>query len=341
MAATMRDVAQAAGVSVKTVSNYFNGYRYMSAATRERVEAAVEQLGYQINVAARNLRSGRSRMIALVIPELDHPYYSLLAQQVIDAADEVGLSVLVETTGGRRDRELGALSGVHGQVIDGAIYEPIALRPADRGFLDAAMPLVMIGERVFDGLADHVLINDVAAARTAMEHLIASGRRRIAVIGTNDAAPPAGAALRRIGCAEALDAAGIPFDERLMLPVGPWHRAAGAEAIARLIDEGVEFDAVFGFNDALALGAQWLLAQRGIRVPEQVAVMGLDDTEDGRFAHPTLTTVSPGVRQIARTAVELLAARIADPTAAGGFQTVLADFDLMARESTRAAVAGA
>jgi DNA-binding LacI/PurR family transcriptional regulator len=334
MAATMSDVAKAAGVSIKTVSNFFNGYPYMRDETRARIEAAVAELGYRMNASARNLRSGRSRMIALVIPELDSAYLAPLAQDVIDAADELGLSVLVETTAGRREREIGALSGLHRQVLDGLIYEPLALHQEDAGLIDLNVPLVMIGQRFLEGLADQVLIADRDAARAAVAHLVETGRRRIALIGVRDAGEPSGSALRQRGAEEALAAAGIPVDPRLHVDPGPWRRENGAAAMARLLDDGVELDAVFGFNDSLALGAQWMLQERGLRVPEDVAVAGLDDTADSRFAQPPLTTVSPGRRAIARRAVEMLAERIEHGAGAGAFRTETMGFELLVRGST-------
>ncbi|OUE25047.1 HTH-type transcriptional regulator DegA [Clavibacter michiganensis] len=334
MAATMSDVAKAAGVSIKTVSNFFNGYPYMRAETRARIEAAVAELGYRMNVSARNLRSGRSRMIALVIPELDSAYLAPLAQDVIDAADELGLSVLVETTAGRRDREIGALSGLHRQVLDGVIYEPLALHQEDADLIDLNVPLVMIGQRFLEGLADQVLIADRDAAHAAVAHLVETGRRRIALLGVRDADEPSGSALRQRGAEDALAAAGIPLDPRLQVDPGPWRREAGAAAMARLLDDGVELDAVFGFNDSLALGAQWALQERGLRVPEDVAVAGLDDTEDSRFAQPPLTTVSPGRRAIARRAVAMLAERIERGTDAGPFRSETMGFELLVRGST-------
>ncbi|MFP7761244.1 LacI family DNA-binding transcriptional regulator [Marisediminicola sp. LYQ85] len=334
MAATMTDVAARAGVSVKTVSNFFNGYQYMRPDTRARIEAAVAELDYRINRSARALRSGRTRMIALVLPELDHSYFAQLAQEIIDAADERGLTVIVETTRGRRDRELAAVTGIAGQVVDGAIYGPVALGPHDARHIDEAFPLVVIGERLVEGLGDHVLIADLEVARTAVTHLTALGRKRVVLLGVNDSPLPRGSALRRLGAEQALTEAGLAVDPELALPVTEWHRQEGAEAISGLLDRGVAFDAVFGFNDALALGAQWELQRRGLTVPDDVAVIGVDDTEDGRFAQPPLTTVSAGRQSIAHLTVELLVRRIEHGRPAAGFSTHLMPHELVVRGST-------
>ena len=119
-----------------------------------------------------------------------------------------------------------------------------------------------------------------------------------------------------------------------MVEGGLWHRSTGAEAMAGLLDAGVEVDAVFALNDALALGALHTLHVRRIEVPEQVAVVGFDDIDESRYAVPSLTTIEPGREQIARTAVDLLVRRIAEPGDTRPFQRVVADFSLVGREST-------
>ncbi|BDZ51958.1 LacI family transcriptional regulator [Frondihabitans sucicola] len=333
MPATMHDVAALARVSVKTVSNYFNGYPYMRAETRARIERAVDELGYRLNVTARSLRRGSTGMISLIVPELDQAYFAELAQEVIDVAATFGLTVLVETTSGDRDRELEALSGLHRQLIDGAIFDPLALGPSDAPQLGGGLPLVILGERQFEGLADHVLIADEEVAHRAVSHLVEIGRRRILLLGAGSPGTHT-AILRRRGSEAALAEAGLPVDGDLVVSTDGWTRDAGAAATARALDDGRRFDAVFGFNDALALGAQWVLLERGLAVPGDVAVIGVDDTRDARFAHPTLTTMSPGRAQIARRAVELLVSRIREPETENGFASVTADFELIVRDST-------
>jgi DNA-binding LacI/PurR family transcriptional regulator len=329
----MREVAARAGVSVKTVSNFFNDYPHMTDATRDRVAKAVAELDYRVNASARSLRAGRSGMIALIVPELQ-AYFAELAREVIDAAAPFGLTVLVETTSGERDREIAALAGARRQRIDGAIFDPLALGPGDVEHVRSSLPLVIIGERQFDGLADHVLIADVEVARAAMAHLIERGRRRILLLGADRISPSHTAALRRRGCELALADAGLPFDPRLIAVAVPWSREGGAEAVYAALEAGVDFDAVFAFNDVLALGAQFALVESGRAVPGDVAVVGVDDTEDGRFSTPSLTTMSPGRAQIARRAVDLLVDRIASP--GRPFVQVTADFELIERRSSGA-----
>ncbi|TDC44487.1 LacI family transcriptional regulator, partial [Micromonospora sp. KC207] len=304
----LKDVAERAGVSVKTVSNVVNGYQHVRPDTRARVEQAVADLNYRPNLSARNLRKGRTGVIALALPGLDIPYFAELARHVVTAAAERGWAVLIDQTGGGSERERAA-AGIGDHLIDGLIFSPLALTAEDLAGLDGT-PLVLLGERVDHGPADHVVIDNVAAARKATAHLISLGRRRIAAIGAQRTPERATARLRLAGYAAALDEAGIAYDERLVAPAPAWHRANGAAAMRHLLTSGVRPDAVFCCDDTLALGALRALHEAGLRVPGDVAVAGFDDIEDGRFSIPTLTTIAPDKERIARLAVELLANRV-------------------------------
>ncbi|THV29062.1 LacI family DNA-binding transcriptional regulator [Glycomyces paridis] len=333
MAATLHDVANLAGVSFKTVSNVVNGHPHVRPSTRERVERAIAELGYKPNLSARSLRSGRTGAIALAVPELNLSYFAELASFVIAAAEQAGLVTLVEQTGGDRDRELALLKSPRLRMTDGLILSPLGMGQEDADALDVAFPLVLLGERTFDWPNDHVTMSNLNAAHAATEYLIASGRRRIAVIGENEDEVMGSARLRLRGYREALEAHGIPYDERLVARATLWHRADGARAMHDLLDRGADFDAVFGFNDTLALGAMRVLQEAGLRVPEDVAVLGFDDLDEAAYAIPSLTTVDPGREWIARTAVETLLERIGRKGKDLAPRTKLADFTIIERES--------
>ncbi|GIG25528.1 LacI family DNA-binding transcriptional regulator [Cellulomonas denverensis] len=333
--ATMHDVALVAGVSVKTVSNVINGYPHIRPGTKQRVEEAIDQLGYRVNITARSLRQGRTGMIGLAVPELSLPYFAELAETIIRVAEETGTLVLIEQTNANRAREIEALGSRMRHLTDGLIFSPLALGQEDVDLFAVDFPLVLLGERVFGGPADHVTMDNVAAARAATEHLIARGRRRIAVIGAHPGERVGTAALRVRGYRDAMAAAGIPVDERLVAEAGAWHRSTGDAAMTALLDLGVEIDAVFGLNDAVALGAMHALRLRGLRVPEDVAVIGFDDIEEAAYSAPTLTSVAPGLEQIARTAVAYLRERI-DGTAPDAARQMVTDFSIVTRQSTGA-----
>lgn len=332
MNATMRDVARVAGVSVKTVSNVVNDFPHVSAATRARVLAAIDDLGYQMNFTARSLSLGRTGMITLAVPELSLPYFAALSDEVIDAAAELGYTVLIEQTGGQRERELEVLHSARRRMTDGLIFSPIALRGADAPVLEVGFPMVLLGERALNSHLPHVATANLAGAREVTRHLLATGRRRIAVIGSYDPDGTGAGSLRTRGVREALAEAGLEHDDALTGHALTWNRAAGAQAMQEVLDRAEQPDAVLGLNDALALGAMRVLYERGLDVPGDVAVAGFDDIEEGRFSRPSLTTVDPGRPQIARTAVRLLVERLAHPDGEGA--EVVVETTLRPREST-------
>jgi DNA-binding LacI/PurR family transcriptional regulator len=334
MAATLHDVAGLAGVSIKTVSNVINDYPHIRPATREKVEKAIAELGYTPNLTARNLRSGRTGAIALAVPDLSLAYFAELAASVIAAAEAAGVVVLVEQTGGDRDRELDLLRSPRLKLTDGLIFSPLGMGQDDVAALEVPYPLVLLGERIFDGPTDHVTMRNVEAARAATEYLIEQGRRRIAVIGAHEGEVIGSAGLRLRGYREALDAAGIAFDEDILGYTTLWHRANGAESMREILARGVHFDAVFGFNDTLALGAMRVLQEAGRRIPEDVHVVGFDGLDEAEYSIPSLTTVDPGRKWIAKTAVSTLLERIAGGAALGEPRALLADFRVIERESS-------
>ncbi len=334
MAATLHDVAQLAGVSIKTVSNVVNNFAHIRPETRRRVQAAIDELGYQPNLSARSLRSGRSGVIGLVLPELSLSYFAELADAVIARAAAHDLVVLVEQTGADRDREIAVLTSPRMRLTDGLIFSPLGMGQDDAAHLEVDYPMVLLGERIFDGPVDHVTMRNVEAARAATEFLIASGRRRIAVIGAHENEVLGSAALRLQGYTEALAAAGIPFDPALVTFTTLWHRANGAASMRALIESGTGFDAVFGLNDALTLGALRVLQEHGLRVPDDVAVIGFDNIDEAQYTVPSLTTIDPGREQIAQRAVELLVQRMAAGAGRPAHpEQVLVDFDVVVRES--------
>ena len=331
----MHDVAKLAGVSFKTVSNVINHHPHVAEATRAKVQAAIDQLGYQPNLSARSLRSGRSGVLGLAVPELSLAYFAQLADEVIQAAEKRGQVVLIEQTGGDRQRELEVLRSPRLQLTDGLLFSPLGLGIDDAELVNIDTPLVLLGERIFNGPVDHVTMQNVEAARAATEHLIAQGRRRIAVVGAHEGEVIGSAGLRLTGYRQALDAAGLEFDETLISYVGTWHRANGADGMRKLLATGVSFDGLFAMNDELALGAMRVLQEVGLNIPKDVAVIGFDDVDEGRYSIPSLSTVDPGRREIAETAIDLLLGRIAEKGVDKREPSeVLSAFRIVVRESS-------
>jgi DNA-binding LacI/PurR family transcriptional regulator len=332
VAVRLSDVAKRAGVSVKTVSNVVSGYAHVSPATRKRVQKALDSLGYQPNLSARSLRGGRSGVIGLAVPGLN-PYFVELAGLVERAVAEAGYTLLVDQTEALHERESRVVRGIRPQLIDGLIFSPSALDGATIAKGRSATPLVLLGERVSDGSIDHVGIDNVSAAHEAVKHLIDLGRRRIAAVGALRSPSGELARMRLAGYTAALTEAGIPRKRDLIVPVQRFERIEGVSATRRLLATGIRPDAIFAFNDVLAFGVLRALYEDGIRVPDDVAVVGFDDVEEGRFSLPTLTTISPDKQQIARCAVANLMERL-DGGADAPPRDVVVQHSLVQREST-------
>lgn len=327
--ATLRDVADLAGVSVKTVSNVVNGYTFVKAENRRRVEDALSATGYRPNLGARNLRRGRTGYLALVVPELSIPYFGELAGNVIAAAARRDWRVLIEQTQGDRDRERETLAALGSHMVDGAIVSPQAVSTGDVDI--PGIPMVLLGEHPLELPLDHVGIDNVRAAATAVRHLAGLGRRRIAVIGQH---PTRGTAIQRLtGYRQALAEAGLPRRPELVASALRYHHSDGAEAMARLLALPEPPDAVFCFNDMLALGAIRAAVERGHRVPQDVAIVGFDNAEHSAYSLPSLTTIAPDKAALAQAAVDLVHRRTAEQHDFPP-QDVQIPFALEVREST-------
>ncbi len=331
MSATMRDVARVAGVSVKTVSNVVNDFPHVSEATRRRVRDAIDQLGYQMNFSARNLSLGRTGMVTLAVPELSLPYFAELSDEIIDAAAARGYTVLIEQTGGLRQREMEVLFSARRRMTDGLIFSPLALRGGDAPALEVDFPIVLLGERALHSQVPHVAMANADGARAATEHLLARHRRRIAVVGGFDESGTGAGSLRTAGVRAALADAGLRLDDALVGHAETWTRSTGADAMRSLLERGRPFDAVVGLNDVLALGAMRVLYERGVGVPDDVAVVGFDDSSWAAQSRPALTTVRQPVEQMAAEMARLLLEQID----AGGplVRSVIFEPTLVVRES--------
>jgi DNA-binding LacI/PurR family transcriptional regulator len=307
---TLADIAARVGVSSKTVSNVVNGTGWVGAEVRARVEAAIEELGYRPNLAARHLRRGSSGILALALPTLAEPYFAELAAAFVDAAQARGLTVLVAQTGGRREVEVDMLEGIRLPALDGLILSPLQLTREDLDARRSRSALVLLGEHGEALAGDdvhHVGVDNVAAAAAATRALLARGRRRIATIGIQEGESQDTSRLRFAGYVQALAEAGLPVVDELLGSVSDFNRAEGSLAAERLLDAGAEFDALLCFNDSLALGALYTLGVRGVRVPDDVEVMGFDDIAEGRFSIPSFSTVDPGRAGVAERVLDILA----------------------------------
>jgi DNA-binding LacI/PurR family transcriptional regulator len=335
MRTTLHDVAKAAGVSIKTVSNVIHDHPNVTPKTKEKVQAAIKALSYSPNLSARSLRMGKTNVIGLAIPELLNSYFTELANFVITAAEEKGLTVLIEQTKGDREKELQILDHAQRNLVDGMIYSPLGLHQEDAELTKVSYPLVLVGENIFNGPNDHVTMKNVEAAKAATEYLIKLGHRRIAVIGAHKGEVIGSAGLRLTGYTQALEEAGIEYDEELVGYSAPWFRSNGAEVMTEMLERTRDFTAVFALNDLLAFGAMRVMQEHGISIPGDVSVLGFDNLEEAKYSIPSLSSLEPGKEAIAQKAVATLIERMnLEDMGSIPAREIEVDFEIIEREST-------
>lgn len=332
--ATIQDVAKAAGVSAMTVSNVINDHPNVRKATREKVLDAMARLDYRVNVAARNLRKGRTGTVGLAVPEVNSPYYAQLAAAIIAAAERHSLRVCIEQTGASRENELDALSLSRNRLYDGLILSTVGMGPADVELLKVDHPVVILGERIFGGPVDHVAMPNVDGAQAAAQHLIERGCRRIAMVRGPVGEEVDVSSLRFTGYQKALRSADLPLDPGLVQSMETLTMRAGARCAREMVHGGLDFDGVFCVTDTVAMGVLRGLADAGVRVPEQVKVIGFDNVEESEFLIPSLSTIDPDHDTMARRAVDLLAGRIEQTQPGTDREEFVSHFSVVIRGST-------
>ncbi|HEX7351726.1 LacI family DNA-binding transcriptional regulator [Brachybacterium sp.] len=339
---SIKDVALRAGVSWKTVSNVVNDRPVVREETRVRVEQAIEELGYVPNRAGRELRGGPTHALALVVPELQNPYFARLAERMQVAARERGYMVSVEVSLGVAETERAHLRGNTPRPVDAVIISPSALTPPDLQ-VSGGPRVVLLGEMLPAAPEiSHVAIDNVASAADVVRLLVAQGRRHPLFLG-GDGAVRSTATDRLAGIRAALRFADLPLEAQRVRTVAGWDRESGREEMEQVLASGLEVDAVVAGNDLLALGAMSALIEHGVDVPGEVAVVGWDDIPEAAWSRPGLTTIAPDLEALVAAALD---AALADSTrkaggdggasVVGGVETVVGH-RLIERGSTSAA----
>lgn len=333
MTATLRDIAERAGVSVRTVSYAVTNPDRVGAATLAKVRALIEEMQYEPNLVARGLRTGRSNLVGLIVPNVQMPYFAEITRELVAAFAGEGLTLVIDQTDGDVEREREFLAGGSlAASFDALVISPLGLTSEDLERRTKSTPVVLLGERVLQSPTDSVVIDNVQAAYDATRHLINRGYRKIAPVGPlyHDATQTS--ALRFEGFARALEESGLdPF--AYQVKVHDFTRVEGVAAMKTLLDSSDSPDAVFCFNDLLALGAMRAARQTGISVPDELGIMGFDDIEDGRFAATSLSTVSPNKVALADETMKLVMERLEGSTLPP--QTRPVSYEVIGRESTR------
>ncbi|HEY0237622.1 MAG TPA: LacI family DNA-binding transcriptional regulator [Friedmanniella sp.] len=326
--ATISDVARASGVSTTTVSHVLTGKRPVAASTRARVEAAVRELRYRPSRLARSLRAGSSQMIGVVVPDITNPFYGQLSRGLADSLGaEYGTWVC--NTDGSAKRERAYVSDVVARGADALVMASVdGNDEAVAAALGAGVPTVCLGESIDHALVDRVLVADAEASQSAVEHLLARGAGRIAMIE----GPRSMGRSREVGYVAALRNAGHKASPQLRVH-GDWTRASGREAVLRLMRLPQRPDAVFCANDLMAIGALDGLRSLGLRVPDDVRVVGFDDIEAASLVSPALTTIANPAYETGWSAAKLVLDRLQDRHT-GSRRTVVLPCRLIVRETT-------
>jgi LacI family transcriptional regulator len=316
---TISHVARAADVSVGTVSNYLNRPDVVAEETRARIEAAIARLGWMPNVAVRALRRGRSALIGLVLSDLSNPFFTDVARGVEQAASEAGLTVILCNSDNSPKREEEHLATLGEYRAAGILITSVGAVPAEHYVellrrLGSKLVLLARPGRRGGMKIPWVGVDDVHGGRVVGEHLLAIGHERVCFVHgptrTNDHSPERLEGLRR-----AWEARGMPADSISSLEGQGLHLHDGVEVGRRLVSALPGPTAVFAANDLLAVGVLEALHEAGVRVPDDVALVGYDDLELAGVVSPPLTSVRQPRIEMGRSAVRLLLSALAEAPA--------------------------
>lgn len=306
---TIRDIAREAGVSVSAVSHAFNRPEEISTDLRERILRVAQERGYHPDPRARGLRRGESSLIALVITNLANLYYSVIAQTVQQVIASQGYHLVILSSDGTREGELRCLKAIRNERMAGAIVDLHHLNSAETLASKGETPTVFITDQHETLNVPAVRIDNFTAAYAAAIYLARIGKQRIAhITGPLDSRS---GAQRRAAYRQAIQDMGL--GEPLEV-IGDYLFPTGRRAMDVLLNTGQAPDAVFAGNDLMALGALSLLRDRGLAVPEDIAVIGFDNIEEATWSVPPLTTIDQPATEIAAAAARLLLQALKEPT---------------------------
>lgn len=325
---TIKDVARAAGVSVASVSRALNGHDTVTPETRERIESVARELRYMPHGAARSLITKRTQTVGAVLPDLYGEFFSELIRGMDVAARRSNLHLLVSSSHGSASETGLALRALQGRVDGLLVMSPHADADLLADNLPAHLPTVLMNTRVVGNGYPSLIIDNYAGAYAMVRHLVERGCRRIALI----AGPEQNfdAQERRRGYAAAL-AQLAPGAAEIVIP-GDFTEASGYRAAQTVLSRRERPDAVFAANDMMALGCLFALNEAGVRVPQDLAVVGFDDIPLARYVTPALTTVRVRIAELGERAMARLVSTIDQPDRAEARAETLG-CDLVVRQS--------
>ena len=305
---TIKDVARRAGVSISTVSHVINNSRAVGDESRRRVEEAMAELGYQPNTLARNLRRRQTQSIGMIVPDNANPFFAEIARAIEDSSFDQNHSVILCNTEGDLAKQTAYTDLLIQNQVAGIVFVAAGVSTElVEDLRRRRVPLVVVDRAVPGVEVNAVLTNHCQGGRLATQHLIDLGHRRIACISAGSELSPS--ADRVTGYLETLRENDVPVTKELVVP-GDFQYESGYHAANVLLDLPQPPTAVFACNDLMAVGCISAAAERSLRVPEDLSVVGFDDVRLASFTNPPLTTVAQPIWQIGNLAVEMLMERI-------------------------------
>ncbi|ERK16988.1 Ribose operon repressor [Pantoea sp. AS-PWVM4] len=326
----MKDVARLAGVSTSTVSHVINNNRFVSEQVREKVEQAIRSLNYAPSALARSLKINQTRTIGMLLTASNNPFYSEVVRGVENSCYERGYSLILCNTEGDEERMNRSLETLLQKRVDGLLIMCTETHLPSADILNRypSIPMVMMDWAPFEGRGDIIQDNALLGGEMATQHLIDRGYRRIACIaGPLDKTP---ARLRLDGFQKAMSNSGLPVLPGYVVD-GDFEFQGGFNAMNQLLSLNPLPEAVFTSNDAMAVGVYHALFQAGLRVPQDIAVMGYDNIELARYLTPPLSTVHQPKDELGELAIDTLIHRMSDPDASQ--QTLVLTPELVERGS--------
>ncbi|TDC92581.1 LacI family transcriptional regulator [Saccharopolyspora aridisoli] len=308
--ATMADVARVAGVSTATVSHVINGTRTVREETRRVVQAAIAETGYSPNTLARSLATGGSRSIAVVMSAISNPYFGQVLQGIESEAVRQGYTLLLADPRDDPDHELTVARSMHERRVDGVILAPSAEPARALEYLDAQRVPVVLTDRLSDERYDQVGPDNAEPTAMLVDHLAELGHTRIAMVSGLGGLTTTEERLR--GYRDGLARNAIGFDEQLLVE-GASESERATRVTAGLLARPNAPTAVIAANNSMTIGAMRAISEAGLRVPEDVALVGFDDFPWAEWFSPRLTVIAQPSSEIGTTAARLLLRRIADP----------------------------
>lgn len=310
MAVTIKDIAQHAGVSASTVSRVLNRNSYVSESVRERIEKAMEELHYQPSWAARSLRGKPSFLIGLIIPDILNTYYTSIAKSILENLNRQGYNLIIQISNEDPDLDLAHLRVLYDRKVDGIIHVPVTGGHTSdyvREIVAKGMPMIELNRQSESDLLDAVLADNFEGAYVATRYLLSLGHRRIGLICGS---PAVNTGKDRInGYKQALEEADVPSDSSL-IKIGAFSKQWGAAATLELLALAPPPTAIFSSSNRLLVGTVGALAERRVRVPDDVSLISFDDSEWLDLWQPRVTTVDVAVEEMSMLAVQLLLRRI-------------------------------